>query len=67
MSWSILADPCMPADGEPVQRNKGVVIVLNSTMVAAWRNSGECWRAISSRIFSIHIQLHEFNSKNGKK
>jgi len=29
----------VPANGEPVQRNKGVGILLNSTMAAAWRNS----------------------------
>ena len=36
-------------------------------MAAAWRNSGECWRAISSRIVSICIQLHGCNSKSVKK
>ena len=48
----------VPADGEPVQTNDGVGILLNSIMAAAWRNSGECWRAISCRIVSIHIQFH---------
>ena len=47
----------VPADGEPVQRNEGVGILLNSTMATAWRNSGECWRAISSRIVSVCIQF----------
>jgi len=45
------------AGGEPVQRNEGVGILLNSTMTTAWRNSGECWRAISSTIVSVCIQI----------
>ena len=34
----------IPADGEPVQRNGGVGILLNPIMAAcaAWRDSGEC-------------------------
>ena len=48
----------IPADGEPVQRNAGVGILLNPAMVAAWRDSGECWRVVSSRIVGVHIQLH---------
>ena len=47
----------MPADGEPVWRNEGVSILLNLVMAAAWRNSGEYWRAIRSRIVGICIQL----------
>ena len=46
-----------PADGEPVRTNAGVGILLNPTMAAAWRDSGECWRAVSSRIVSVCIQL----------
>ena len=52
----------IPADGEPVQRNAGVGILLNSTMAAAWRDSGECWRAVSSRIVSVHMQLQRCTS-----
>ena len=47
----------VPADGEPVRRNEGVGILLNPTMATAWRNSGECWRTIISRIVSVRIQI----------
>jgi len=57
----------VPADGEPVQRNEGVGILLNSTMATAWRNSGECWRAISSRIVSVRIQIQGCGFSNVKK
>ena len=52
----------IPADGEPVQRNEGVGIVLNSAMATAWRSSGESWRTVSSRIISACIQLQGYNS-----
>ena len=52
----------IPADGEPVQRNAGVGILLNPTVAAAWRDSGEWWRAISSRIVSVRIQLQRCTS-----
>ena len=52
----------IPADGEPVQRNAGVSILLNPTMAAAWRSSAERWRAVSFRIVSICIQLQRCTS-----
>ena len=52
----------IPAGGEPVRRNAGVGILLNPTMAAAWRDSGEWWRAVSSRIVSVCIQLQRFTS-----
>ena len=52
----------IPADGEPVQRNAGVGILLNPTMATAWRDSGERWRAVSSRIVSVCIQLQRCTS-----
>ena len=51
------SDRPVPAERELVLRNDSVGILLNPIMAAAWRNSGECWRTISSRIVSIHIQL----------
>ena len=42
--------------------NAGVGILLNPTMAAAWRDSGECWRAVSSRIVSVRIQLQRCTS-----
>ena len=55
----VLVHSGMPisADGEPVQRNADVGILLNPAMAAAWRDSGECWRAVNSRIVSVRIQL----------
>ena len=52
----------IPADCEPVQRNTGVGILLNPTMAAAWRDSGECCRAVSARIVNVHIQLQRCTS-----
>ena len=52
----------IPADGELVQKTTGVGILLNPTMAAAWRDSGEYWRVVSSRIVSVHIQFHRYTS-----
>ena len=40
----------VPAEGEPARRNEGVGIWLDADMADAWRDGGEQWRAVSSRI-----------------
>ena len=40
----------LPGDGEPFIRNEGVGIVLDQHATAAWKNAGETWEAISSRL-----------------
>ena len=34
-----------------------VGIVISSVVAAAWRNSGECWKAISSRIVYARLKV----------
>ena len=62
-----LADSCQQMVTLCREMKVLVYTLLNPTMAAAWRNAGEFWRAISSRIISIRIQLHGYNSKNIKK
>ena len=40
----------LPSGDDPVLRNKGVGILMNPVVAAAWRDFGECWKAVSSRI-----------------
>ena len=40
----------LPSGDDLVLRNKGVGILMNPVVAAAWRDSGECWKAVSSRI-----------------
>ena len=47
----------LPDDGEPLIRNEGVDIVLDQRATAAWKNAGECWKVISSRIVTARLQI----------
>jgi len=43
---------------DPVLRNEGVGVVMNPVVTAAWRDSGECWKVISSRIvYALLIEV----------
>jgi len=46
----------LPRGDDPVLRNKGVGIVMNPVVAAAWRDSGERWKAKSSRIVYAPVQ-----------
>jgi len=39
---------------DPVLRNEGAGIAMNSVMAAAWRNSGKCWKA---RIVYVQVKF----------
>ena len=47
----------MPGDGEPLLSNEGVGIVFDQSATAAWKNVGECWEAVSSRIVTAWLQF----------
>ena len=47
----------LPRDGEPLLRNKGVGIVLDRHATVAWKNAGETWQAVSSRIVTARLQI----------
>ena len=38
----------VPVDGEMIQRDEGVVLVLNGVAIDAWKHSGKQWKAWSS-------------------
>ena len=40
----------MPDESEPQVRNEGVGIVLNEQATTAWKDVGEIWEAVSSRV-----------------
>ena len=48
--------PVPAADGAVLHR-EGVGIVLNPVMTMAWRNAGEVWNAVSSRIVTVRLLL----------
>ena len=47
----------LPKDGEPAVRNEGVGILLDERATAAWKEAGEVWNAISSRIVTARLKL----------
>ena len=47
----------LPKDGEPAVRNEGVGILLDERATAAWKEVGEVWDAISSRIVTARLKL----------
>ncbi len=42
----------VPAEDEAVERNEGAGIVLDPDMARLWKEGGEVWKPISSRIVS---------------
>ena len=42
---------------DPVLRNEGGGIMMNLVVAAGWRDSGECRKAISSRIVYTQMEL----------
>ena len=54
----------MPGESDLVIRNERVGIIMSpSVAAAAWRKSGENWRAISSRIVCATMKLQESRSR----
>ena len=47
----------LPGEGEPVRRGEGVGIVLSPEATRAWRDGGEQWEAISSRIVTARLKM----------
>ena len=47
----------IPGQGERVERNEGVGIVLDPSMAESWRECGEVWNPISSRIVTARLRI----------
>ena len=46
----------LPGDQERASRNQGVGIALKEKATVAWKNAGEVWEAVSSRIISARLK-----------
>ena len=60
----------LPVSDADAVRNEGVGILLDPKATAAWRNAGEVWEAVSSRIVTARLkwvskgqQRHEASRK----
>ena len=63
---SIISGRPLPGDQERASRNEGVGIALDEKATVAWKNAGEVWEAVSSRIISARLKwVHTGNKKGG--
>ena len=46
----------LPDSGDPATRNEGVRILLDERATVAWRQGGEVWEAISSRVIMARLK-----------
>ena len=56
----------LPGDQERASRNEGVGIALDEKATVAWKNAGEVWEAVSSRIISARLKWVHTGKKKGK-
>ena len=47
----------IPTETLEVKRGEGVGIVLDTHMTMAWRDAGETWRAVSSRVLTARLKI----------
>ena len=47
----------LPKDGEPAVRNEGGGSLLDERATAAWKEAGEIWNAVSSRVVTARLKL----------
>ena len=46
-----------PDEGDPQVRNEGVGILLDRHATVAWKNAGESWEAVSSRVVTARLKV----------
>ena len=46
----------LPSDDEPAVRNEGVGIMLDERATTAWKEAGEVWEAVSSRVVTARLR-----------
>ena len=47
----------LPDETDPQVRNEGVGILLNRHATMAWKNAGETWEAVSSRVVTARLKV----------
>ena len=49
----------LPKEGEPLARGEGVGIALSPEGTKTWKNGGEQWEPVSSRIVTAKLRMKE--------
>ena len=47
----------LPNEGEPQMRNEGVGVLLDKHATDAWKDAGENWKAVSSRVVMARLKV----------
>ena len=47
----------IPTETQAAERGEGIGIVLDPHMTMAWRDAGETWRAVSSRVLTARLKI----------
>ena len=56
--YTLLHSGCpLPDEGEPQVQNKVVGILLDKLATEAWKDAGECWEAVSSRVVMARLKV----------
>ena len=62
--YTFLHSGCpLPGDQERAIRNEGVGIALDEKATVAWKDAGEVWEAVSSRIISARFKWVDTGKK----
>ena len=56
-------------DESPMRRSEGVGVVMDPKMTTAWKEAGEVWKAVSSRIICARLKMcsYEVNTTHKKR
>ena len=52
------SDCAVPGEGEKVERNEGVGVVLEPGLADSWRQGGEQWKPVMAALWSQAVALH---------
>ena len=62
--YTFLHSGCpLPGDQERASRNEGVGIALTKKATVAWKDAGEVWEAVSSRMISARLKWIDTGKK----
>ena len=65
--YTFLHSGCpLPGDQERASRNEGVGIALDEKATVAWKNAGEVWETVISRIISARLKWVPHRKEKGR-
>ena len=53
----------IPDQGDPQRRNEGLGILLDRCAATAWKDAGDSWEAISSRVVTARLKVRRYGQR----